>query len=197
MVGAVAGAAAPSIGGVIKDEMNEAGMSMDTGGLMNELEQLLRQTGKTELQPEHLRSEAQTAAAEGPARADHAAADPQAASNDLKAWLSGVTQRAGQALNAADKQALVNIIVARTGKSREEAQQIADNYERTYNQALQRFEQAKVQAERKARESGAEAAKGIAKGAWSTLAILIIGALLAAGAGAYGYRRRRPEVVVV
>ncbi|SDP66580.1 hypothetical protein SAMN04489708_12062 [Paracidovorax cattleyae] len=35
---------------------------------------------------------------------------------DANDWLAGVMQRGKRVLNAADKEALVNIIVARTGK---------------------------------------------------------------------------------
>ena len=47
-------------------------------------------------------------------------------------------RKAGEpALSAADKQALVNIVAARTGKSQQEAQQVVDNYARAYQQAAE------------------------------------------------------------
>jgi hypothetical protein len=198
-VGSVAGAgisaAAPGVTGAVKEQLDQAGISLDVNNLQSELEKLLRQTGKPELQPENLKNEAQTAANEGQARAENAAQAPQTANTDAKGWLANVLQRGEKVLNAADKEALVNIIAARTGKSRAEAEQIANNYEQTYNQARAKIEEAKVQAEQKAREAGAEAAKKIASGAWGTLAVLLIGAAVAAGAGTLGFRRQRPEVL--
>jgi len=199
--GAVAGAgvsaAAPALGGAVQRQLDQAGISLDANSLQSELEKLLRQTGKPELQPENLKNEAQAAASEAQASASSAAQTPQTADADAKGWLAGVIQRGERVLNAADKEALVNIIVARTGKSRAEAEQIANNYEQTYNQARAKLEEAKQQAEQKAREAGAEAAKNVARGSWGTLVVLLIGAAVAAGAGMLGFRRQRPVGVVV
>ncbi len=200
-VGAVAGAgvsaAAPAVGDAVQRQLDQNGISLDVNSLQSELEKLLRQTGKPELQPENIKNEAQAAATDGQARAENAAQTPQTADADAKGWLAGVMQRGERVLNAADKEALVNIIVARTGKSRAEAEQIANNYEQTYNQARAKLEQAKQQAEQKAREAGAEAAKNVARGSWGTLVVLLIGAAVAAGAGTLGFRRQRPAAVVV
>jgi ElaB/YqjD/DUF883 family membrane-anchored ribosome-binding protein len=199
--GAVAGAgvsaAAPALGGAVQRQLDQAGISLDANSLQSELEKLLRQTGKPELQPENLKNEAQAAASEAQASASSAAQAPQTADADAKGWLASVIQRGERVLNAADKEALVNIIVARTGKSRAEAEQIANNYEQTYNQARAKLEEAKQQAEQKAREAGAEAAKNVARGSWGTLVVLLIGAAVAAGAGMLGFRRQRPAGVVV
>ncbi|WP_295856591.1 hypothetical protein [uncultured Xylophilus sp.] len=196
VAGAGLSAAAPSVGGAVKGQLEQAGISLDINSLQSELEKLLRQTGKPELQPENLKGEAQAAAQDGQARASDAATTPQNADTDAKGWLANVIQRGEKVLNAADKEALVNIIVARTGKSRAEAEQIANNYEQTYNQARAKFDQAKEQAEQKAREAGAEAAKSVAKGSWGTLVVLLIGAAIAAFAGTLGLRRQRRDVYV-
>lgn len=199
--GAVAGAgvsaAAPALGDAVQRQLDQAGISLDANSLQSELEKLLRQTGKPELQPENLKNEAQAAASQAQATASSAAQTPQTADADAKGWLASVIQRGERVLNAADKEALVNIIVARTGKSRAEAEQIANNYEQTYNQARAKLEEAKQQAEQKAREAGAEAAKNVARGSWGTLVVLLIGAAVAAGAGMLGFRRQRPVGVVV
>lgn len=199
--GAVAGAgvsaAAPALGGAVQRQLDQAGISLDANSLQSELEKLLRQTGKPELQPENIKNEAQAAASEAQASASSAAQTPQAADADAKGWLASVIQRGERVLNAADKEALVNIIVARTGKSRAEAEQIANNYEQTYNQARAKLEEAKQQAEQKAREAGAEAAKNVARGSWGTLVVLLIGAAVAAGAGMLGFRRQRTVGVAV
>ncbi|MDA8453945.1 hypothetical protein M4R22_04135 [Acidovorax sp. GBBC 3334] len=200
-VGAVAGAgvsaAAPAVGNAVQRQLDQAGISLDANSLQSELEKLLRQTGKPELQPENLKNEAQAAASQGQASAESAATAPQNADADAKGWLAGVLQRGERVLNAADKEALVNIIMARTGKSRAEAEQIANNYEQTYNQARAKLEEAKQQAEQKAREAGAEAAKNVARGSWGTLVVLLIGAAVAAGCGMLGFRRQRPAGVIV
>lgn len=198
--GAVAGAgisaAAPGVTGAVKEQLDQAGVSLDVNNLQSELEKLLRQSGKPELQPENIKNEAQAAASEGQARAENAAQAPQNADTDARSWLADVIRRGEKVLSAADKDALVNIIVARTGKSRAEAEQIAANYEQTYNQARAKIEEAKAKAEEGAREVGAEAAKNVARGAWGTLIVLLIGAAIAAAAGHFGFQRQRPALRV-
>lgn len=197
VAGAGVSAAAPALGGAVQRQLDQVGISLDANSLQSELEKLLRQTGKPELQPENLKSEAQAAASQAQASASSAAQTPQHADAQAKDWLASVIQRGERVLSAADKDALVNIIAARTGKSHAEAEQIASNYEQTYNQARAKLEEAKQQAEQKAREAGAEAAKNVARGSWGTLVLLLIGAAVAAGAGALGLRRQRPAGVVV
>ncbi|XAH24703.1 hypothetical protein AAFF27_05795 [Xylophilus sp. GW821-FHT01B05] len=192
-----ASAAGPAIGDAIKGQLNQAGISLDAGSLQSQLDTLLRQTGKVELQPENLKSQAQDAVDSGQAQAASTAANPQSADTDAKDWLSGVLQRGSNTLNAADKDALVNIIAARTGKTRDEAQQIADNYEQTYNQAAAKIADAKAQAEQTAREAGATAASNVAKGSWGTLLVLLISAIVAAGAGAAGFRRQHGRLLTL
>lgn len=190
VAGAGAAAAGPALGDAVKGQLNQAGISLDAGSLQSQLDTLLRQTGKPELQPENLKAQAQGAANAGQDQAAQAAQNPRAADDQAKAWLQGVLQRASGTLEAADKDALVNIIAARTGKSREEAQKIADNYEQIYNQAAAKVSQAKAQAEQSAREAGAAAAESVAKGSWGTLAVLLVSAAVAAGAGVLGLRRQ-------
>ncbi len=86
-------------------------------------------------------------------------------------------------MNAADKEALVNFVAARTGKSKEEATQIVDNYAQAYQQAMQKVEELKQQAEQKAREV---AAKQVSRAAWSTLAMLLLGGGAELLCGTYG-----------
>ena len=102
-------------------------------------------------------------------RARHAQAGDQ-----LKQWFERVKASGEPALNAADKDALVNIVAARTGKSKEEATQIVDNYAQAYQQAMQKVDELKQQAEQKAREAGEVAAKQLSRAAWSTLAMLLL-----------------------
>jgi ElaB/YqjD/DUF883 family membrane-anchored ribosome-binding protein len=108
-----------------------------------------------------------------------------------KQWFERVKAAGEPALNAADKEALVNIVSARTGKSKEEATQIVDNYAQAYQQAMQKFEELKQQAEQKAREAGEIAAKQISRAAWSTLAMLLLGAALSFFVGRMALANRR------
>ena len=189
--GAGIAAAAPGIGDSVKRQLNEQGVQLDWNSLQGELETLLKQSGKPELAPENVEQKADQAAAEGKQSASNAATDPVQAGDQLKQWFERVKASGEPALNAADKEALVNIVAARTGKSKEEATQIVDNYAQAYQQAMQKFEELKQQAEQKAREAGEIAAKQISRAAWSTLAMLLLGAALSFFVGRMALTNRR------
>ncbi|MGA8136643.1 MAG: hypothetical protein WCA48_21180 [Pseudomonas gingeri] len=91
----------------------------------------------------------------------------------------------------AEDKALLSRFAARTGKSKEEATQIVDNYAQAYQQAMQKFEELKQQAEQKAREAGEIAAKQISRAAWSTLVMLLLGAALSFLVGRMALTNRR------
>lgn len=190
-------AVAPGMASEVKDQLQKSGVSLDFGDLRRELETLLRQTGKPELNPETLKAQAGNAVKDGKATAGDAAQTPQSAGSDLGAFFDRLRQKAEPALDAADKEALVNIIVARTGKSRAEAEQIAANYEQTYNQAMARYNELKAQAEQKAREAGDAAAKGVSQAAWAGVGVLLLGFAVSAAGGFLGRRSARQREAVL
>lgn len=182
--------AVPGLADKLQSGLEQSGVQLDMGNLQQELDTLLRQTGKPELAPEALRDTAAQAAQSGQAAAEDSAVRPQQAGQDLSQWWQRVQRNASPALDAADKEALVNIIAARTGRSQAEAQQIADNYEATYNKAMARYEELKKQAEQKAREAADATARAVSQAAWWSLAALLLGALIAAVFGNLGLRNR-------
>lgn len=188
LAGQGAAAVAPSIAAGVKDQMQKNGIDFDFTDARNQLESLLRQSGKAELNPDRLKSTARDTVQDGKSTASEATSAPQASGNDLAAFFDRLRDRAQPGLQAADKQALVNIIVARTGKSPAEAEQMAANYEQAYDQAVARYDQLKSQAEQKAREAGDAAAKGISHAAWAGVLVLLLGLLVSAAAGFYGRR---------
>jgi hypothetical protein len=95
--------------------------------------------------------------------------------------------------NAADRDAAVNVVMKRTGKSRTESEQIVDNWIATAKQAQAKLAEAKVKAEAVAREAGDKAAAALSKAA--LLAALGLG--LGAAAAAFGGRRAVPHSTVV
>lgn len=189
-------AAAPGVASEVKQQLQKSGIDFDFSDARNQLEILLRQTGKPELNPETLKSQGEAAAQDGQATASSAATTPQDAGNDLAAFFDRLRKKAEPALDAADKEALVNVIVARTGKSRAEAEQIAANYEKTYNQAVAKYQELKAQAEQKAREAADVAAKGVSRAAWSGVVVLLLGLAVSAAAGFFGRRSVAHRVAV-
>ncbi|MES1924910.1 hypothetical protein [Salinisphaera sp. T31B1] len=184
-------AAAPAVAGKAKQALDDNGVKLDWNDLSGQLDTLLRQTGKSELDPERLNDQARNSAKAAADDTRQTAANPQQADETLGQWFKRVREQGAQALDAADKQALVNIIQARTGKSQAEARQIADRYEKTYNQAMAKYAQLKQQAEAQAKQAAAKTAAAVSKAAWVTLAILIVGGLIAYAGGTAGQRRRQ------
>ena len=193
-------AVAPNVASGVKGELQKNGIDFDFSDARNQLEILLRQTGKAELNPDNLKAKAGEAVQDGKSTAADAATTPQTSGNDLGAFFDRLRQKAQPTLDAADKEALVNVIVARTGKSRAEAEQIAANYEQTYNQAIAKYNELKAQAEQKAREAGDAAAKGVSKAAWAGVLVMLLGLAVSAGAGFLGRRhalRNEPAALLV
>ncbi|MBT9301232.1 MULTISPECIES: hypothetical protein [Pseudomonas] len=184
-------AVAPGISDSVKQQLNEKGISLDWDSLQGELDTLLKQSGKAELDPATVEQKAEQIGADGKQSATDAATDPAQAATELKQWFERVKASGEPALNAADKEALVNIVAARTGKSQAEASQIVENYAQAYQQAVQKVEELKAQAEQKAREAGEIAAKQLSRAAWSTLLMLLLGAALSFGMGRLAISTRK------
>ncbi len=195
LAGSGLAAAAPNVGEGLKQQLDKNGIGLDWGSLENQLNATLKQTGKPELDPARLEQKADRVAADGKQSAMDAAADPAQAATELKQWFERVKQSGEPTLSAADKNALVNIVAARTGKSRDEASQIVDNYAQAYQQAVQKVEKLKAQAEQKAREAADEAAKQLSRAAWGSLLVLLLGAALSAGVGRIAESTRRTVAV--
>ena len=186
-------AAAPSLTNMAKEKLQESNINLDD--LKNELQTTLRQTGKTELQPENLQRDVNNEANNAQNQAEQTAQNPQNADNDLANWLKGVMNRHSDTLQAADRDALKNIIKARTGKSDQEVEQIVTQTEESYKKAVQQYQELKQQAEQKAREVAEQAAAATAKASWFTFFMLVIEAVLAALLGRVG-RRTQPRQVL-
>lgn len=190
-------AAAPSVSQGIKEQLNKNGISLDWDNLEAQLNKTLAQSGKAELAPSSLEQQADQAQAQGESAGRVAAEDPTQAVDQLKQWFERVRKAGEPALSAADKQALVNIVAARTGKSQQEAQQVVDNYARAYQQAAEQVKVLKEQAEQQAREAAQVAASNVSKAAWGTLVTLLIGAALSFGVGRFALTSRKTRVATV
>lgn len=180
---------------MVKDQLQQANINLDD--LQGELETTLRQTGKPELQPENLEQQANTEANNAENQANNVAQNPNQDPNQaLNQWLSGVISRNNSTLQAADLDALKNIIKARTGKSDQEVDAIVQRAQQTYAQAYQKYQELKAQAEQKAREAADAAAKGVSTASWYGFFMLIIGGIISGATGAWG-RRTQPRAVGV
>ncbi len=92
-------------------------------------------------------------------------------------------------MDQVDRDAVVNVVVARTGVTRAEAEQRADGWIQQYQRARTQFDEKKAEAETKARQAADAAASASAKGAFGAAVALLLGALAAALGGMLAQRR--------
>jgi len=181
-VGAVASGAASAIG---------SGASAAAGALANpsndstiraQLEQTLRQTGDPRLSPESLSVTARRAgnvATNGPA-------DNGTALQDI---VNLVKNRAG----AVDRNDVVNIIAARTGRSRAESEQLADRVTQAANDARAKISQTAQNVAQTVRQDAPQVANKVASVSSTAIWLALLGMLLSLAAAVFGTLRTAPE----
>ena len=191
--GQAAGALARPLAGAVGEQIQEADIDLDLDSLRREATQLLSQTGTGELQPADVEQDAEAIGERAADAAGRIARDPQAADEEIQRLFDRIQEEGRETLQAADRSALVNVLVRRTDMTRAEAEQTVANWEQGYRQAYatarEQWEQAKAQAEEKAREWGATAADAAAKAAWWTFFVLVLGAVAAAVGANVGANR--------
>jgi FtsZ-binding cell division protein ZapB len=184
--GSAVATAAPGIGKAVQGQLKENGIDLeniDLNDLKKEANQLLRQTGNANLNPDALERKADQAGEQAKTAANRAANDPQSA-DDIAGGLFSRLFKQGQAtVNSVDREDAVNVVMKRTGKSRAESEQVVDNWISTYKQAAAKFEQTKKEAEIQARHAADAAASAASKAAIFGFFGLLIG-VVAAGYGA-------------
>ena len=152
---------------------------------------MLRQTGKPELQPANLETQARQAAEQAQAQAQQTAENPQAAETNLDTLMRNLFREGQDIVAAADRDAAVNLVEARTGKSRPEAEKIVDGWISTYQTSKQKLRETAEQAKQKAKEVGEKAASGLSKAS----IIAFFGLLLGGAAAAFGGRSATPAPI--
>ncbi|RMO84318.1 hypothetical protein ALQ33_00682 [Pseudomonas syringae pv. philadelphi] len=187
---------APAVGSKIQDQLRAQGIDFNLDDIQGEIETAMRQTGKPELNPDNVKQEAQATQQDAQNTAKQSAQNPQQADEQLGGLMDRIKAKGDQAWDAADRQALVNLIKARGNKTDAEANQIVDQAQASYRQAYAKYQELKAQAEQKAREAAEVTAKRVSQGAWILLITLVISGLVAAGAGVLGRRTQPPAKVV-
>ena len=111
----VGAAAVPKVADVAGEQLDKAGISLDS--LKREAMQLLSQSGKPGLQPGAVAQQAATAVSD----VKQTAANPVANNQEFSAIIERILNDGKDAVLQVDKDAVVNVVVARTGLSRNEA----------------------------------------------------------------------------
>lgn len=156
---------------------------MDTSALKQEVRQVLRQTGDPALQPGRLEAEAREAGQQAREAARNVAQNPQAAEAELSELIDTIVAKGSNVIEAADREALVNVLVARTNLSRGEAEDTVARWSQLYAQLRSQWNATKGEIAQGAREVGEQAASGVAKAALWTFAIFLFGGAAAAFGG--------------
>lgn len=186
MLGKGAAEVAPEASEKIKTSLQEQGISVDS--IMNEAKLLLSQTSKPELQPEQLRQEANQARNQANQWSNPAAAPgsvsqaqtPQAVEQELRQAIQKLVAGGSEKVNAADRQAVVNVLMARTNMTQAEAETTVDSWMQKYRELAQAAAQTKQEA-LKATENAMDSLSSA--GIW--LFALLLFEALAAGLGGW------------
>ena len=183
LAGAGISAAAGPVKDFAKGQMDANGISLD--GMKSQIQQLLAQTGKPELQPGALAGQAKDAMGQIGAAGSSGAAP----ASDLEGTLQKIITSGKATLDQGDRDSIVNVVMARTGVSRAEAEQRADAWTKQYQDARAQFQQRKDEAEAKARQVADATASASSKGAFGAAIALILGAIAAALGGMAARRK--------
>jgi ElaB/YqjD/DUF883 family membrane-anchored ribosome-binding protein len=171
-------AVAPSIGNYIIDSTPVGNVSLKN--IKNEAEQLLSQTGKKDLQPGNLENRTNKMKGQTKNTMDSVMQDPQQAKEEIGNLIDKLVGQGKDVTNDADKEALVNIIVNRSGKSRAEAEAQVNNWQATVQQAKASFEKTKQEAILQAKKTGEDIASAVSKIAIFGFIGLLLGAIVSA-----------------
>ena len=165
-----------------KRELQANGISLDS--LKNQAQTLLAQTGKPALQPEALANKADAAGDQAANTAANAGTPA-----DFQAMIQRIIESNKDTVDQADRDAVVNVVAAQSGLSKQEAEARVDGWIKTYQDARAKFEEQKVAAEAKAREVADATAKASSQAALATVLALVLGAIAAALGGMVAHRR--------
>ncbi len=196
VVGKTAGVAAAGIGAaagpaadMAKEQLASSGITLDS--MKSQVQKLLVQTGNPALQPNAIAGQASAAAGQLTTAATGSSGNAPA--EDIQGVLQRIISAGKDTVDQADRESVVNVVMARTGVSRPEAEQRTDAWIKQYQDARAQLEQAKTQAEAKARQLADDAASASSKAALGAVLALVLGAIAAALGGMSA--RRRVDVV--
>jgi len=152
----------------------------------------LQQTGKPGLQPENLQQQARQTMYDAKQQGETAVENPQNLDQSANSLINELFVKGGNIAEQVDREAVANVIEARTNKSHGEALQIADNWIATFQQAKAKFQQTKNELTVKAKQTADDVASAISKAS----IFAFIGLILGAGASCFGGKFGAPNEVV-
>ena len=178
---AAAAVAGPAVDAA-KQQLQTSGISFDS--IKNQAQTLLAQTGKPALQPEALANKAEAATNQATNTAENAGTPA-----DFQATIQRIIDSNKDTVDQADREAVVNVVMARSGLTKPEAEARVDGWIKSYQEARAKFQEQKAAAEAKAREVADATAKASSQAALAAVLALVLGALAAAFGGMTAHRR--------
>lgn len=176
LIGQGAAAVAPEMGSGTSNAQASQSRSDVLQTVKNEAEELLRQTGNPQLQPNNLQSEIQQAGNTIENSAKDVLTNPGQAKQEINQMIDKLFAQGQSIANSVDREELVNVITARTGKSREETNDIVDRWAASFNELEDKAGAMAQQAEQKARAVGDSISSSMAKAAfWAFAGIALSG----------------------
>lgn len=172
---AVAGPAAS----MAKEQLASSGISLD--GMKEQVQKLLAQTGNPALQPGAIASQASAAAGQLTSAGTGSTGNAPVA--DLQGAIQKIIASGRNTVDQADRESVVNVVMAQAGVDRPEAERRTDAWIKQYQDARAQFEQKKTEAEAKARQVADDAASASSKAALGAVLALVLSALAAAIGG--------------
>lgn len=124
-VGSAVSSVAPEVADVVSEQAKQSGLSIDD--IKNEAQKILRQTKKPELQPKNIEQEASAAVEAAKETGKDAAQSPQQADSEISTLLDKILKQGKDVASQADRDALINVVMARSDMSREEATRTVQN----------------------------------------------------------------------
>lgn len=181
LAGSAVSAVAPRVAEAAEERLGTVDLSFDE--IRAEAMDILRETEVEELQPGALEERVSEVSAEARAAVEAAATSPREAASELDAVLEAAFRSGREIVEAADKEAVVNVLVARSDLSESEARSTVNGWAATYQEATSAVSQAVSEGRAEAIEM-AESASGLVATAslWTFFAV-VVGALVA-GLGA-------------
>lgn len=175
------------IGPIVKDQFDNIEISLDDAKA--EFYSLLEDTGKRELDPNYLESQAQQSAKE----AKEMSRQPGRSDSNIEGVFNNTKNRFEQSFKEIDKQALINILVERTDMTENEARQTVNNTLAEFERARNEFEDFLNRTEENARQKAENFAEAAGDASMYLAITLILGLLIAALGGFLGVRHLREE----
>lgn len=179
----IGAAAVPKMTEAASDQMAKSGINFDS--IKEEAMKLLQQTGKPSLQPKTLEKQADDAMAD----VKQTANTPAAGDSDFSTLIERLLSSGKDAASQLDRDAVINVVMARSGLSREEATQRVAGWEATADKARAKAAEVAAQTKQQAREVADATAVGISRTMLMGFAAFAVGGLIAFWGGALGQRR--------